>query len=335
MWLLYFLFWIYMFFSGTNSLGVGVGMGMGLFVVCIQMMVVYPNVYYLIPHFLYERKVVKYCLLLFALWSFSIGIMYLQGTLFPVSVNSTAPDTRDRALFPVFITIFSSSLPTFVLILYEKLKEANKIKKLEKESVEYELKFLKAQINPHFLFNSINSIFQLIDKDAEQAKTYLAKFSEMLRYHLYETGLEKVPLSLEIDYLRSYAAMEKLRKGKNLELSLDIQEGIGYIEIVPLLILTFAENAFKHVSNHFDRPNEVNVSISKIGVDLRVNISNTKDPMNVQTLLENSGIGLNNVRKRLELIYPDKHQLDIANTEDRYEVSLILNLQLAYEVHHH
>lgn len=330
MWLLYSLFWGYMFIGEIGDFSSGI-LFTG-FILAVQMLVVYVNVYVLIPAYLGRSKVISYCVLLLVLWLGCILLIGSQLHHFELPRDDFRP--RTEFFFPVFLTIFSTSLPTFVIILYEKLQETSRIKQLEKETVEHELKFLKAQINPHFLFNSINSIFQLIDTDTEKSKELLARFSEMLRYHLYETGLEKVPLTWEIEYLRSYAAMEKLRKSKNLEVVLAIQPDIGYLEVAPLIILTFVENAFKHVSYHYDRPNRVEITLAHQDGELRFSASNTTEHR-AEPSPSDSGIGLVNVRKRLQLIYPDRHQLDIRRTDDEFCVELFITLQPAYELHHH
>ena len=330
-WVIYFMFWLFIF--DTEIGRIRFGLLFCTYIITIQMMVAYSNVYFLVPRFLYTGRVLPYCILLILVWGTGVFLMLLQEHWFPFE-NQGGVRSRETILFPIFITVFASSLPTSILILYEKLTEANKIKQLEKETVEHELKFLKAQVNPHFLFNSINSIFQLIDKDPEKSKEMLAKFSEILRYHLYETGSEKVPLAQEIAYVESYAAMEKLRKGKSLELQLNIQPGIGYVEIIPLVLLTFVENAFKHVSNRFDRVNSVTLYLTKEKDVLHFQVINTKEDQSIfQPENFHSGIGLSNVKKRLDLIYGDSHRLDISETELEFTVNLFILLKEQHELH--
>ena len=333
MWILYLVFWVYMFDTEIGL--VTMAFAFGIYIITVQMFIVYINVYLLVPRYLHAGKVLSYTFMLLLLWGVGISVMSLQLALLPFEHQTNMPP-RQVFLFPVFITIFTSSLPTFIFILYEKLKEANRIKQLEKETVEHELNFLKAQVNPHFLFNSINSIFQLIDKDPEKSKEMLAKFSEMLRYHLYETGSEKVPLAQEIAYVESYAAMEKLRKGKSLELQLNIQPGIGYVEIIPLVLLTFVENAFKHVSSRFDQVNRVELFLTKERDILHLQVTNTKEePPAFHLADHHSGIGLSNVKKRLDLIYGDSHRLDISETEQEFTVDLFILLKEQHELHSH
>lgn len=338
LWGLYSLFWGYMFSIELDNLTLGIFFTG--YILVVQMLTAYVNVYYLIPVFLNQGRVVKYCLFLVLLWLGAMFLIFLLTTNYqfsrpPAFVQREVGPFRSALMFPIFITLFSTSLPTFILVLYEKLKEATRIKQLEKETIEHELRFLKAQINPHFLFNSLNSIFQLIDVDTERAKELLAKFSEMLRYHLYETSSEKVPLSLEIDYVRSYTTMEKLRKGKNIEVELNIQPDIGYLEIVPLVVLTFVENAFKHVSNWYDRPNRVCISLKKANNQLLFQCINTRENESSTIPSDASGIGLTNVRKRLDLIYPNSHQLCTQRQDEQFRVDLSIQLTEAYELHNY
>ena len=123
-----------------------------------------------------------------------------------------------------------SYFPAFILLIYESLKKRNTAVQLESEKVQTELKFLRGQINPHFLFNTLNSIYHLIPKDPSEAQHYMMVFSDMLKYQLYDTRNEFVPLTKELDYIKHYASMEKLRKGKNLELRLNL-EPTYYLEI--------------------------------------------------------------------------------------------------------
>ena len=330
MWGLYTCFWGYMMSRDSNH--VSAILIFTVFLLVMQLITVYTNVYLLIPRFLTTRKYTLYFMLLF-------GLFMLIGFTIYQFLNQNVLDTRvfkkfeergggDLYFFSIFITVFSTSLPTLILILYEKLKAENEAKQLEKEKVETELKFLRAQINPHFLFNAINSIFNLIDKDTDHAKDLLVKFSDMLRYHLYETHHDVVSLATELEYIRSYADMEKLRKGTNLEVSLNIDEAIPFIEVPPLVLLSFAENAFKHVSNYHNKENRVSISITKKDQELHFNVSNSKE--NLKTELNGSnkgGIGLENIKRRLELLYAHEHDLSIREDEDHFEVDLKLNLQ--------
>ncbi|MFK7981383.1 MAG: sensor histidine kinase [Saprospiraceae bacterium] len=150
-------------------------------------------------------------------------------------------------LLPVHIFFFFLS---FLNIFYiDSLKREQIKRTLEEEKLKAELKFLKAQINPHFLFNGINSVYHLIDLKPEIAKTTLLNFSNLLRYQLYECNDDLILLEKELDHIKDYIAMEKIRRGEDVQIELTLPEGINQVKIPPLLFTPFIENAFKYVTN--------------------------------------------------------------------------------------
>ena len=201
---------------------------------------------------------------------------------------------------------------------------------LEKEKLEAELKFLRSQFNPHFLFNTINSIFFLIQKDAQKASTTLGKFSELLRYQLYECNEQKITLNQEIAYLNNFIDLEKLRKAANFQVDLDINIGSnGYLEIAPFILMPFVENAFKHVSKFKNKPNWVLIKMSFQEENtflFEVINSQSKEEIKSQEAVQFGGLGLKNVQRRLDLIYPDQHQLIIKDEQTHFMVQLRLEL---------
>jgi LytS/YehU family sensor histidine kinase len=204
---------------------------------------------------------------------------------------------------------------------------------LENEKLETELKFLKYQINPHFLFNSINSIFFLIHKNPDMASASLAKFSELLRYQLYECNDTQILLSKEIAYLGNFIQLEKLRQNQNVEVGLQLDpQYTDHLGIAPFILMTFVENAFKHVSKYMDRPNWIRIKLELDGKRLDLSVCNSKAHSVSGEVVSYGGIGLKNVQRRLDLIYPGLYELDIQNSADSFEVRLRLTLsELAVE----
>jgi len=216
------------------------------------------------------------------------------------------------------------------------MKKERQKERLYREKLTAELEFLKAQINPHFLFNGINSIYHLIDNQPKKAKNTLLQFSSLLRYQIYECQTDFIALLKEIDYLKNYIGLERIRREGDLVINLDIddnlegldQSDLKNIRIAPLLITPFIENAFKFVSNHEDvEKNHINIAFRLDGHHFAFTISNsciqvkeTKKPNG------SGGIGIPNVRKRLELIYPEKHQLNISNGAGTFRVQLNIEL---------
>jgi len=200
---------------------------------------------------------------------------------------------------------------------------------LEKEKLETELKFLKSQLNPHFLFNSINSIFVLIHKNPDMASESLAKFSDLLRYQLYECNEHQISLDKELTYLQNFIELEKLRQEYNIELTVKIEEQYsGNLSIAPFILMPFIENAFKHVSKRKDKPAWIKMDLRFDRNRLLFDISNSTSAQQNYSpgFMNYKGIGLKNVKRRLDLIYPEKHDLTIQQNEEQFRVILHLNL---------
>jgi LytS/YehU family sensor histidine kinase len=202
---------------------------------------------------------------------------------------------------------------------------------LEKEKLETELKFLKSQFNPHFLFNTINSIFVLIDKNPRMASEALAKFSDILRYQLYECNEQQIPLDQELNYLENFIELQKLRQDHgNAEMVLQTELfHTGNLVIAPFILMPFVENAFKHISKHRGGPNWIRMDLALHRDELQLEISNTTSGTqnSSSAFIRHSGIGLKNVRRRLDLLYPEKYSLTTDHTMDIFRVLLKVSLQ--------
>ncbi len=208
------------------------------------------------------------------------------------------------------------------------IQSRHKQQVLETEKLETELKFLKSQFNPHFLFNTINSIFFLIHKNPGKASDSLAKFSELLRHQLYECNDMQIPLSKEVAYLENFIELEKLRQNKNIEVNVQMkQNNTEHLGVAPFILMNFVENAFKHVSKHADEPNWINISLYSEQHQLFFTVANSASPgISNGELVNYGGIGLKNVQRRLHLLYPGQHTLDIKNNDSNFEIKLLLQL---------
>jgi LytS/YehU family sensor histidine kinase len=207
------------------------------------------------------------------------------------------------------------------------IQAARKQQVMEKEKLETELKFLKYQFNPHFLFNSINSIFFLIHKNPDMASDSLAKFSGLLRYQLYECNDQQISLDKEITYLKNFIELEKLRQNNNVEVIFEVEQpGTEYLGIAPFILMTFVENAFKHVSKHSNAPNWISIKLKTIDQQLQLLITNSTSPDEANEAVTYGGIGLKNVQRRLDLVYPGQYELNIQHTDNCFEVKLQLKL---------
>lgn len=235
-----------------------------------------------------------------------------------------------RFLYATKFILQHATTTLFIAIFVGMLKFAEdwlaleaKRKELENEKLTAELTFLKAQINPHFLFNTLNNLYYLAFTNSPNTTEVIAKLSQMMRYMIYDSNHTKVILSKEIEYIESYISLEKLRLNNQIPIELIVEGDVNQVKIVPLILITFLENAFKHgVSN-----NSINAYITlKISVQdkyLVYTVENSKLETNNH---EKSGIGLQNVKRRLDLSYPNKSHLEVTDTEKDYKISLRLDI---------
>src|SRR5690349_4273542 len=176
------------------------------------------------------------------------------------------------------------------------------LQKIKIENLNSEINYLKAQINPHFLFNSLNTLYVQIDQKNVEAKKTLEKISEMLRYQLYECNNDTISMEKELEYIGSYIELQRLRRENNFAISYHYDESVKLFRVAPLLLIPFVENAFKHLSNFKDRANIVRVDVKKENGKLICSFFNTCS----EAKKNGEGIGLKNVKRRLELLYPQK-----------------------------
>lgn len=212
-----------------------------------------------------------------------------------------------------------------VLFVSSALKVAGDSFSRRQKEKEAELKLLKAQLNPHFLFNTLNNLYGLSVVKSDNLPNLMLKLSDLLRYSLYETKDVIVPLEKEIKYLENYVALEKIRLEKTI-INFNVKGNITNKQIAPMLLIVFVENAFKHLSAE---NGNVDISMSSEDNKLHFSCKNTIDierPIEENIEKGRSGIGLVNAKKRLALIYPEQHNLQITNHKDNFHVDLIIDL---------
>lgn len=223
--------------------------------------------------------------------------------------------------------ILYSSLCIALKLSKQYYLQQQQMQQIKIEKLDTELKYLKAQINPHSMFNSINSVFSLIDKSNTNARETLAKFSEILRYQLYESSLDKIDIEKEVNYLHNFIEFQKLRKSDNTVIDFQISPVVKNFNIAPLLIAPFVENAFKHVSNYEEQENRISISLDKDATYFILKVFNTSENSKMIGVDDHGGIGLQNVNRRLELLYPGKYILDIKNENNFFSISLKIEVQ--------
>lgn len=290
-------------------------------------LMIYVTNFLLIPKLLYKKRYFWFALTFIVMvLSSSIAKMNILGHLTnnPALYDWTG-DIKKRLydnILPHFFLVIAGAA---VRLMFDYNKLQRRMAETAKEKAEAELNFLKSQINPHFVFNSLNSVYFLINKDNPEARNALHKFSEMLRYQLYEMSGGKVPVEKEVRYLKDYMDLQQLRKDEKYSVDFHCDASVKGFSIEPLLLIPLVENAFKHISHHNDKLNFVQVNMNRENGHFSFTIQNSKE---YQPATEgHGGIGLQNVKRRLELLYPGRHNLDIKETADRFTVNL--NIQLS------
>lgn len=325
-WMLVFGIWLFLRIDDYPSTGTAV-LVTTIKVVDIALMIYITN-FILIPRLLYKKRYIWFALTFIAMiMASSIFKMQFLGRILdnPMLIHWRI-NFKDRLydnILPHFFLVIAG-VAVQVMLDYGQLQK--RMAETAREKAEAELNFLKSQINPHFLFNSLNAVYFLIDKDNTEARQALHKFSEMLRYQLYETNGNKIPVEKEIDYLRDYMDLQQLRKDETYSVRFDCADDVKGFAIEPLLLAPFVENAFKHLSHHTDKANFVEVSMDRSNGSFQFSVKNSREE-NTIVPVNSGGIGMANVKRRLELLYPGKHELLVTKTTDTFIVNL--NLQLS------
>lgn len=236
-------------------------------------------------------------------------------SLKPMRIISTLWDTLS---FLIFTGMIRFTLDWFDL--------ENKKKQLENEKLIAELNYLKAQINPHFLFNTLHNLNYLVYSGSKNATEVIIKLSNIMRYMIYDANKEKVALKKEIAYMNDYIHLESIRLNQKFQMDFMIAGSGEKVEVAPLIMLTFLENAFKHGVSDQEHNCWIKVNLKINDSQIEYEVANKKIKTSSNRNLK-SGFGLDNVRKRLELSYPSKHALNILEEESVYKVNLILKLE--------
>jgi two-component sensor histidine kinase len=286
----------------------------------------YLSYFYLVPKFYLQKKYLIFLLISAACFAFifvlpalflprdHVGPSQLMHTLGPLPGNFVIRDLRSR-LFQFLIVLFFSLV----------IRINNQWKKVEKEKIDAELAYLKAQINPHFLFNTLNSIYSLAIVQSDNVASSIVKLSNMMRYILSESSSDAVNLEKEIDYIRSYIELQQIRFGSFIDFSCNITGDPKNKMIAPLVLIPFIENAYKHGVNA-EENSIIRITISITDTEVSLYVMNNIVHIHRSEELK-SGLGVDNTRNRLQMLYPGKHQLMIRNDRKEYTVTLSIQLQ--------
>lgn len=248
-----------------------------------------------------------------------VPYFFIVTTLLLVVFNDFFGKEED---YHIFILLFFISMIVWMirwLIIQIKL-----ILRLKKDKTQAELMHLKSQVNPHFFFNTLNNLYGLVEKDTAKAQQLILKLSDMMRYSIYEGQNDWVTLADEITYLENYMDLHKMRYHKEITVRFEVDVADKHVKIMPLLLIIMVENAFKHGVEKLRKDAFVYIRLKATSQIIDFEIENNFD---VEEQVETHGIGLNNLKKRLELVYFNKHELEISsNHADIYKIRLKLTL---------
>ena len=296
----------------------------------------YSIVYYLIPKYFKKKKYWQFAVgiaLVFLIMQFLLQVnsLVISGTPVIKAIGYYKGMEFLSYLRPGLIRSFGN--PPLIFGLFLSLKtlkgwhlEQLKSETLSKENANAELQLLKAQVHPHFLFNTLNNIYSFSLNGSPQAGLLVKKLSGMLSYMIHECEEKLVPLEKELKLIEDYMGLEKVRYGKRLDMQVEIHGDFENRFIAPLLMIPFIENSFKHGTSQMLQHPWIKLEITTVDNQLFLKLSNSK-PALVHATNQNMGIGLLNVKKRLQLLYPGKHQLDVSETEDMFTVNMQILLE--------
>lgn len=274
----------------------------------------YLNYLWLINRFLFKKEIIRFLLinllLLVGLTLFSEAVHHLlpppHSHLPPKPMGGGGKPPIDMRMFTgVVVELLAVGLSVAIRMTGKWYEARRQMQELEQANTQAELQQLKSQLNPHFLFNSLNSIYALIGFKPEQAQETLHSLCDMLRYQLYEANRELISLEKEIDFVRNYCDLMQLRLSPNITCRVELPQQVTGIHLAPLLFISIVENAFKHGVSQ-SNPSHITIQISVQQGEVSCCVRNSFHPKREQNRSE-SGIGLENLRRRLELLYPQKH----------------------------
>jgi sensor histidine kinase YesM len=298
----------------------------------IRMLATYFTIYILINRLLLRQRYWIFALSFFS--SVLVFSLMQRAVYYYITFPLYYPKLLDNAfmhwpgIFIGMINLYTATIALFSLkFLKQWYENQNDKQSLEIEKSQAELKLLKAQIHPHFLFNTLNNLYALTLKKSDLAPQVVLKLSHLLNYILYECNVASTTLTKEVEMLNNYIELEKIRYGERIKVSFDIDGSIDGVRVAPLLFLPFVENSFKHgASGNLSSP-WINIILKIDNDEIVFQIENSNEPDSVSRSYK-EGIGLKNVKRRLELQYGDDYELNIENKEERYFVLLCIKNKL-------
>jgi two-component system LytT family sensor kinase len=287
----------------------------------------YLNTEILLPKLLRAKGVIIYLLTLigaivFMLWIHEELFHWAYSHFFPGN-HSGGGARRGALMRMIFQLLFYAAIGTSYRLISDRMKEDEQVKEQENERLKSELSFLRSQISPHFMFNVLNSVVSLSRRKPEMVEPVVVKLSELMRYMIYETNDSIVPISKELAYLESYIDLQKIRFGDDIQIDFKHELGPKSSQIEPMLLIPFVENAFKHGVGFIENPT-IEIELKDSATELYFKVANKKGASINEIKDESSGIGLANVKRRLELLYPTNHRLEVLDSGSDFIISLTI-----------
>jgi len=327
------LFWLafYLFFVINDNkveFGIFFTLVKELINVLFYIAIVYINLYILIPKYLKQKSFWVYLLsmlvVVIMITPIKTLVYYLLYSNYPDLQVYFVDRQRDIFLSSFLVMIGSTGFKIFNDWAFHQREK----QELQKQSLESELNFLKSQINPHFLFNTLNNLYALTLKKSDDAPEIVLKLSEMMRYMLYECNEKRVLLTKEINYLKNYLDLELIRQGELVEIDFNLEGDVDNQKVAPLVFIPFVENCFKHgLKNEIGKGHvKINMKVNDDAVDMTIENSKTTSLPSQPGKGRSGGIGLVNVKKRLDLHYGESYNLDITDNPNDFIVQLYIQL---------
>lgn len=282
----------------------------------------YVNALVLVPRLLTRSFFARY--IVAALGCFAV-IAFLQAVFYIYLSDGEHFSLLRHLIFNLFIFLFFLASSIAYRLIVDKARADNLARDKENENLKTELSLLRSQASPHFLFNVLNNLVALARKKSDLLEPSLIKLSSLIRYTVYETLEETVELEKEIDYLESYIDLQQQRFGNNVQFNVRLNRPAENLRLEPMLLIPFVENAIKHGTGFIENA-EINIQLDTVGTRLHFLVRNRYNPESNEIKDKTSGIGLANVKRRLNLLYPHSHQLAIGKSDGWFIVNLELTL---------
>lgn len=337
--LLHLLFWVgvwffYVYFFSYNSTDTHYITWFSSLLLPITLLTTYLTIYILIPNYLLTKKYLKLLLYGFYVLALSVYLIVLAiygSFIFITNLDITkVPPMGRNFIFILILVYLVVGLISFLKMLNHNFNVQSQFKVLENKILEtnlqikqQELNYLKKQIHPHFLFNTLNTIYGFSLKKSEYTPEIILKLSNLLDYILYQVQKPKVAISEEIAHIKEYIDLEKIRFQDRLKVHFDFQITDKELQIPPMLFLPFIENAFKHgniINNYLSIVVFIKFANNKLFFECTNSFLDKNDT-------ETTGIGLENIKKRLQLLYPESHHLEISTTDEQFKIKLEIKLR--------